>query len=119
MKLFDTSVGDFMRETVFENNIHIYKEKIAISVSEKDSDLKDKIAASKAADRLLTVENVCASFVLCRIDGNVHISARSDGTVNVQLITEALGGGGHYDAARRTAKRHVACRRLKTPERGY
>ena len=99
MKLFDTSVGDFMRETVFENNIHIYKEKIAISVSEKDSDLKDKIAASKAADRLLTVENVCASFVLCRIDGNVHISARSDGTVNVQLITEALGGGGHYDAA--------------------
>ena len=98
-KLFDTSVGDFMRETVFENNIHINKHKIAISVSEKDSYLKDKIAASKAADRLLTVENVCASFVLCRIDGNVHISARSDGTVNVQLITEALGGGGHYDAA--------------------
>ena len=98
-RLFDTSVGDFMRETVFENNIHIYKERIAISVSEKEADLKDKIAASKAADRLLTVENVCASFVLCRIDGNVHISARSDGTINVQLITEALGGGGHFDAA--------------------
>lgn len=40
-----------MRETVFENNIHIYKERIAISVSEKEADLKDKIAASKAADR--------------------------------------------------------------------
>ena len=36
---------------------------------------------------------------MCRIDGNVHISARSDGTINVQLITEALGGGGHFDAA--------------------
>ena len=98
-KLFSTSIADFLRETVFENNIHIYKNKIAISVCEKDADAKDKIAASKAADRLLTVENVCASFVLCRIDGNVHISSRSDGSVNVQLITEKLGGGGHFDAA--------------------
>ena len=98
-KLFSTSISDFMRETVFENNIHIYKNRIAISVYEKEAEPKDKIAASKAADRLLTVENVCASFVLCRIDGNVHISSRSDGSVNVQLITEKLGGGGHFDAA--------------------
>lgn len=98
-KLFSTNVTDFMRESLFENNIHIYKNKIAISVYEKEADQKDKIAASKAADRLLTVEYVCASFVLCTIDGSVHISSRSDGSVNVQLILEALGGGGHYDAA--------------------
>lgn len=98
-KLFSTNVADFMREAVFENNIHIYKNKIAISVYEKETVPKDKIAASKAADRLLTVEYVCASFVLCIIDGAVHISSRSDGSVNVQLILEKLGGGGHYDSA--------------------
>ncbi len=98
-KLFSTNIADFMREAVFENNIHIYKDKIAVSVYEKEAQPKDKIAASKAADRLLTVEYVCASFVLCIIDGAVHISSRSDGSVNVQLILEKLGGGGHYDAA--------------------
>ncbi len=98
-KLFSTSINDFMRETVFENNIHIYKNKIAISVYEKEAEAKDKIASSKAADRLLTIEYVCASFVLCMVDGAVHISSRSDGSVNVQLILEKLGGGGHFDAA--------------------
>lgn len=98
-KLFSTSIKDLMRETVFENNIHIYKNSIAISVYEKEADQKDKIAASKAADRLLTVDNISAAFVLCIIDGDVHISSRSDGTVNVQLILEKLGGGGHFDAA--------------------
>ena len=98
-KLFSTNVADFMREAVFENNIHIYKDMMAISVYEKEALPKDRIAASKAADRLLTVEYVCASFVLCVIEGAVHISSRSDGSVNVQLILEKLGGGGHYDAA--------------------
>ena len=98
-RLFSTSIDDFMREAVFENNIHIYKGKIAISLYEKDAEQQDKIAASKAADRLLSVESVCASFVLCRIDGVIHISARSDGSVNVQLILEKMGGGGHFDAA--------------------
>jgi len=98
-KLFSTNVTDFMREAVFENNIHVYKDRIAISVYEDEAEPKDKIAASKAADRLLTVEYVCASFVLCIIDGAVHISSRSDGSINVQLILEKLGGGGHYDSA--------------------
>lgn len=98
-RLFSTDIGDFMREAVFENNIHVYRGCVAVSVYEKEAAPKDKIAASKAADRLLTVENVRASFVLCVIDGDVHISSRSDGSVNVQLILEKLGGGGHFDAA--------------------
>lgn len=99
VKLFGTSIADFMRETVFENNVQVYKNKYVISVYEDETEAKDKIAASKAADRLLTVEYVSASFVLCVIDGAVHISSRSDGSVNVQLILEKLGGGGHFDAA--------------------
>ena len=40
-----------------------------------------------------------ASFTLCTIDNTVHVSARSTGTVNVQLILENMGGGGHFDSA--------------------
>lgn len=98
-KLFQIGIEDFLRESKFENNVIVYREKIAIAVYEKEANQADKIAAAKASDRLLTVEGVAASFVLCIIEGVVHISARSDGTINVQLILESLHGGGHYDAA--------------------
>ena len=76
-----------------------YRGIFAIAVAEGPADMEDKIAASKAADRLLSIDGVLASFALCQIDGVVHISARSSGKVNVQLILEKLNGGGHYDAA--------------------
>ena len=59
----------------------------------------DRVTASKAADKMLTVRGVAAAFVLLETDGEVMISARSDGSVNVQLVLEQLGGGGHFDAA--------------------
>ena len=59
----------------------------------------DRVAAAKAADKLLTVRNVQAAFALIRIGSTVHISARSAGTLNVQLILEKIGGGGHFDVA--------------------
>jgi c-di-AMP phosphodiesterase-like protein len=59
----------------------------------------DRIAASKAADKLLTVRQVDASFALVVAGTTIHISARSNGTINVQLILEKLKGGGHFDAA--------------------
>ena len=98
-KLFRTSVEEFMRESQFENNIHIYRDCIAISTFEGKSSDNDRIAAAKAADRLLTIEGVSTSFVLCTIGDEISISARSDGNINVQLVLEALGGGGHFDSA--------------------
>lgn len=98
-KLFRTSAEEFMRESLFENNIQVYRESIAISVGEGSDGGGDRIAAAKAADRLLSIDGVCASFVLCRIGEEISISARSDGNLNVQLILEALGGGGHFDSA--------------------
>ena len=59
----------------------------------------DRVAAAKEADRLLAVRGVSASFALVLIDGAVHISGRSDGTINVQLILERMGGGGRFDSA--------------------
>ena len=55
--------------------------------------------AAKASDKLLSIKDVKAAFALILIGNTVHISARSDGSINVQLIAERLGGGGHFDMA--------------------
>lgn len=97
--LFKSSFDDFSREAKFENNVVIYRDIIAISVLESEASGEDKISAAKVADRLLGIDGVLASFALCSIDGTIHISARSIGTVNVQLILEKMNGGGHFDSA--------------------
>lgn len=71
---------------------------IALVVGEKNR-VYDPVTAAQAADSLLTVRGVVASFVATkRPDGLIGISARSDGTYNVQLIMERLGGGGHLSS---------------------
>lgn len=58
-----------------------------------------RIASAQAADELLSIQGVKASFVVFPAGGVVNISARSLGDINVQLIMEALGGGGHLTMA--------------------
>jgi c-di-AMP phosphodiesterase-like protein len=48
---------------------------------------------------MLNITGIRASFAICRIGKTIHISSRSDGSINVQLILEKIGGGGHYDMA--------------------
>lgn len=97
---FKMNVNDFVSEAKFENNIVVYKSVIAIALNEsEDNTMLERVNAARAADRLLGVEGVQASFALCRIDDTVHISARSQGKINVQLILEKMGGGGHFDSA--------------------
>lgn len=98
-KLFRTDIKDFMRESKFETSIKIHYDVIAISKYDGETEASDRISMAKAADRLLGVTSIKAAFVMSMIDGKACISARSDGTINVQLILETLGGGGHYDAA--------------------
>ncbi|MBQ7160709.1 MAG: DHH family phosphoesterase [Clostridia bacterium] len=99
-ELFSTDLDDLMSEATFESNAIIYRGCIAIANGDAGkAGSAARTSAAKAADRLLTVEGVSASFVVCAIDDTIHISARSAGQVNVQLILEKLGGGGHFDAA--------------------
>ena len=97
--LFKTTLDDFMREAKFGSNVTIYRDCMAISQNDGEGTGSDRISAAKVADKLLTVEGVAASFALVRIGNAIHISARSGGTVNVQLILERIGGGGHFDSA--------------------
>ncbi len=98
-EFFRAGLDDFTREAKFESNVTIYRGAIAIACSTGDGSVADRVAAAKAADKLLTVKGVSAAFAAASIDGTVHISARSTGVINVQLILERLGGGGHFDVA--------------------
>ena len=71
---------------------------VALIIGESDR-VYDPVTAAQAADSLLTVAGVRASFVATkRPDGLIGISARSNGTLNVQLVMERLGGGGHLSS---------------------
>lgn len=62
-------------------------------------DIKDNVLAAQVADELLNITGVQVSFVLAKIDDEVFISGRSFGDINVQVILETLGGGGHMTIA--------------------
>lgn len=94
-----TNVEEFTKEAQFMSNIFKYRNMIAISVVEEELTAADKTAGAKAAERMLGIEGISASFVIFRIDDTVHISARSLGKINVQIIMEAFGGGGHFEFA--------------------
>ena len=96
---FNEDFDEFSAEAKFGSNVTIYRDSIAITTSLGTGNASDRVAASKAADKLLTVKNVDASFALVLIDNVIHISARSNGTINVQLILEKLNGGGHFNIA--------------------
>ncbi len=97
---FKMEIEDFLSEASFESNVVIYKSAIAIALNEEeDASPAVRVNAARAADRLLNVEGVMASFALCHVGDTVHISARSQSRINVQLILEKMGGGGHFDSA--------------------
>lgn len=97
-------------KALFANNIETYRQKYkivsnaevigncAIAVTEySGGDIR--IVAAQAADELLSVSDVSASFVIFKTDNMVNISSRSYGKINVQVIMEKMGGGGHQNMA--------------------
>ncbi len=96
---FNEAFDDYRSEALFGAGVEIYREQLAITTSEGTDTGHDRVAAAKAADKLLTVKNVNAAFALVNTGGVIHISARSNGSINVQLILEKIGGGGHFDVA--------------------
>jgi c-di-AMP phosphodiesterase-like protein len=80
------------------SKVEIIKGIIAISDYSKINNNSILIAA-KSSDELLNIENIEASFVLCYGIDSIYISGRSYGKINVQVILEKLGGGGHISVA--------------------
>ena len=100
-EFFRESLEELMLTGEFESRVEIFNDKIAITqmALDRPSTPNDRVVASKAADKLLNVKNIEASFALMQIGDDVVISARSKGDINVQLILERLKGGGHFDIA--------------------
>ena len=96
---FKVSPEDLSKEARFHTAIITYKGNIALSACDGETDETYRVIASKAADKMLTLRGIDAAFTLVRIGDSVHISGRSNGKVNVQLILEKLHGGGHFDVA--------------------
>ena len=96
---FSEEFSDYLSEAKFGTDVSTYKHNIAITRSEGTGSPNDRIAAAKAADKLLTVRGVDASFALVKMGEGVNISGRSNGKINVQLILEKFNGGGHFDVA--------------------
>ncbi len=105
---FYADLDSFVTESKLGSEVRLYRDRIAITVCEGTGTPDDRIAASKTADTLLTVQNIDAAFVLIRTDDQIAISARSNGKINVQLILEKIGGGGHFDAAGAQVKNTVS-----------
>ena len=96
---FEEAFEDYLSESQFGSGAKIYRSRIAIATSTGSGSSNDRILAAKAADKLLSVRDVNAAFTLILTGDTVNVSARSDGSINVQLILEQVGGGGHFDAA--------------------
>ncbi len=95
-KLFQTNIADTVERYDIVRSARLYSKEIAISVLEHTT---DRALAAQAADELLTISGISASFVLFPEEDKVIISARSIGDTNVQVILEALGGGGNTATA--------------------
>jgi len=96
---FRSSVDDLSKEAKFMTSITVYHDNIALSSCDGNTDESYRIIASKVADKLLTLKGIDAAFSLVRIGDHIHISGRSNGNINVQLILEELNGGGHFEVA--------------------
>lgn len=97
--MFKAEATDLAKEARFHTSITVYRGNIAISCCDKDTDESFRVVASKAADSMLSLKGIEAAFALVQIGDHIHISGRSAGKINVQLILEKLNGGGHFDVA--------------------
>ncbi len=97
-KWFQSDLETYQTISEIVSKSEIVNDTIAISIYEKE-DSNANIVAAKAADELLTISGITASFVLGKIGDKIYISGRSIGDINVQLILEKLGGGGHITLA--------------------
>ncbi len=98
-KLFRDDAAEYKARADAVSQAEIYKQYFAISVCTADDLPSPTVIGAQAANELLNIRGVKASFVLTDYQGKIYISARSIDEVNVQIIMERMGGGGHMNTA--------------------
>lgn len=97
-RFFNSYAEDFLVKAEIIQRTEIINERICLAYSKKEID-NINIVIAKAADELLNIKNIEASFVLGMKGDTVFVSARSLGNINVHVLMEKIGGGGHIDIA--------------------
>ena len=98
-KLFREDALEYKAKADAVSQAEIYKQSFAISICSAEELPSPTIIGAQAANELLNIKGIKASFVLTDYQGKVYISARSIDEVNVQIIMERMGGGGHLSTA--------------------
>ena len=98
-KLFRDDAVEYKTKADAVSQAEIYRNDYAISVCKSDDIESPTIVGAQAANELLNIKGIKASFVLTEYQGKIYVSARSIDEVNVQVVTERLGGGGHMTIA--------------------
>ena len=97
-QLFQDDMATFLTRAEVVKGAQMFKSNIAISTIPVNAK-NPALVAAQAADELLNIKGINASFVLSCIEGDIFISGRSLGDINVQVVLEKLGGGGHLTVA--------------------
>lgn len=98
-KLFRDDAAEYKAKADAVSQAEIYRRFYAISVCTGEDVASPTVVGAQAANELLNIRGIRASFILTRYNGIIYISARSIDEVNVQVIMERMGGGGHLNMA--------------------
>ncbi len=98
-KMFRADASEYKAKADAVSQAEIYRGAYAISICTADDCPSPTVIGAQAANELLNIRGIKASFVLTEFGSKIHISARSIDEVNVQLIMERMGGGGHLSVA--------------------
>lgn len=98
-KLFREEAVDYKARADAVSQAEIYRDAFAISVCQGEGLRSPTVVGAQAANELLNIDGIKASFVMTKYNGLIFISARSIDEINVQIIMEHMGGGGHINMA--------------------
>ena len=98
-RIFRDDIESYRAKATIISNAEVYKGKYAISKGENLDIESPTIIGAQAANELLDIDKIQASFVATTYKGRIYVSARSIDEINVQVLMEKLGGGGHLNAS--------------------
>lgn len=98
-KLFREDMATYKARAAMISNTEVYRDRFAIGTCPEEGLDSPTVVAAQAANELLNVIGIKASFVLTPFKSKIYISARSVDEINVQVVMERLGGGGHLNVA--------------------
>lgn len=98
-KTFRTEMDDFMFKAKVTSTAHVYRERFAFAECRDSEAQSPTILGAQVANELMNISNIKASFVFTLYNKKIFISARSIDELNVQVVMEKLGGGGHMSVA--------------------